>query len=330
MTGYWNQNPMLIGDSTPMRRLRALVETVAPTRLAVLIEGPTGSGKELIAGLLHRQSKRTGALVAFNVCAVGETMFEDALFGHVRGAYTGALHESLGFLREANGGTAFLDEISGLPLGLQAKLLRALETGVFRPIGASRDAQSDFRLVTATNERLGMLVRDGRFRDDLRHRLSGVVIAVPSLADRIDDLPLLVGHFVRRAAGTDLPVTVGAMRALMAADWPGNVRELKQVIDAAVAFARGRIDGEALDAAMMHRAYDAPSRVHGAGVADRLELETLLAEVGGDVDRAAAMLGIHRATLYRRIKRHGVEVQRVAACRATSLTTRATTATAPI
>src|SRR5262249_62317039 len=124
----------LIGSSTPMRQLKALIARVAPLRMPVLIEGATGTGKELAAALLHRDSGRTGNLVAFNVCALGESMFEDALFGHVKGAYTGAVAESLGFLREANGGTAFFDEISGLPLPLQAKLLRAIETGVFLPI----------------------------------------------------------------------------------------------------------------------------------------------------------------------------------------------------
>jgi DNA-binding NtrC family response regulator len=148
---------VLIGDSAPMERLRMLVAAVAPTRIPVLIEGATGTGKELVAALLHRESRRDGAFVAFNVCALSETMFEDALFGHARGAFTGAAGETLGFLREANGGTAFLDEISGLPFVLQAKLLRAIETGVVRPVGSARDAHSDFRVIAATNERLDRL-----------------------------------------------------------------------------------------------------------------------------------------------------------------------------
>src|SRR5579885_564510 len=137
----------LIGESPAIVQLRRLIETVAPTRLSVLIEGATGTGKELVAAQLHHASARSGSFVAFNVCALGDSMFEDALFGHVRGAYTGAVGESLGFLREANGGTVFLDEISGLALAQQAKLLRAVETGVFRPIGSARDARSDFRMI---------------------------------------------------------------------------------------------------------------------------------------------------------------------------------------
>src|SRR6478609_4493907 len=135
----------LVGQSMPMRRLRDLISTIAPTRLPVLIEGETGTGKELVAALVHHRSRRRGRLVAFNVCAIGESVFEDALFGHVRGAYTGAIADTPGLLREADEGTAFLDEISGLPLGLQAKLLRAIETGEFRPIGARSDVHSDFR-----------------------------------------------------------------------------------------------------------------------------------------------------------------------------------------
>ena len=165
-------------------------------------------------------------------------MFEDALFGHVRGAYTGAIGEAMGYLREANGGSAFFDEISGLPLPLQAKLLRAIETGVFRPIGAARDARSDFRPIAATNDDLSELVRDGRFRADLWHRMSGVVLRVPALVDRIDDVPLLARHFLGAAAR----VTDDAMAALMSRAWPGNVRELRQVLEAASVFANGAID----------------------------------------------------------------------------------------
>ena len=132
----------IVGQSEPIRRLRAMIETVARTRLAVLIQGPTGAGKELVAAALHSESGRTGAFVPFNVCAISESMFEDALFGHVRGAFTGAHGDVPGFLREAHGGTVFLDEVSGLAPAMQAKLLRAIETGVFRPVGAKRDVHA--------------------------------------------------------------------------------------------------------------------------------------------------------------------------------------------
>jgi DNA-binding NtrC family response regulator len=318
---------VLVGDSPPIRRLRELVATIAPTRLSVLVEGATGTGKELVAALLHKQSGRSGNLVAFNVCALGESMFEDSLFGHVRGAYTGAVGESLGFLREANGGTAFFDEISGLQMPMQAKLLRAVETGVFRPIGAARDVFSDFRTVAATNERLTDLVERGRFRADLKHRLSGVVITVPTLAERVEDIPELARYFVRRATGVALPIESCAMDLLMDTPWPGNIRELKQVIDVAAAFAREIVDVHVVETVLAHRATGLATDSVSDDRVERRALVSALQDVAWDVDRAAERLGIHRATIYRRMKRHGVEVPRVAPGRATTRPGRATNAT---
>ncbi|HTE44390.1 MAG TPA: sigma 54-interacting transcriptional regulator, partial [Gemmatimonadaceae bacterium] len=286
-----------VGDSLAIRRLRELVATIAPTRVPVLIEGATGTGKELIAALVHRCSRRSGKLVAFNVCAFGEAMFEDSLFGHVRGAYTGAIDDSLGLLREADGGTAFFDEISGLPLSMQAKLLRAVETGVFRPIGAARDAQSDFRLVAATNDRLGLLVDSGRFRADLKHRISGVTIHVPSLCERVDDIPALASHFARRATGREMPIDARATALLMDSPWPGNVRELKQVVEIAAAFARDALDEQSVQTALTHRASPLESIQRFESIPDRVERRELvdaLQLAAWDVDRAAADLRIHR------------------------------------
>jgi len=249
------------------------------------------------------------------------------LFGHVRGAYTGAVGESLGFLREANGGSAFFDEISGLPLPLQAKLLRAIETGVFRPIGSSRDATSDFRTIAATNERLELLVEHGRFRADLAHRLSGIVISVPSLAERVDDIPLLARHFAQRArdvrgvrdtrgqreprAAREVELTSRAAHALRERAWPGNVRELRQVVDAAMVFARDVLDVDALDMAMEHR--PRPDRAEGRSRPDPLAVERrrmteLLDGVQWNTERLASELGVHRATVYRRAKRLGIRL----------------------
>ena len=301
----------LVGNSQPMRRLRETIRTIAPTRLPVLIEGATGTGKELIAALVHGQSGRKGAFVAFNVCALGESMFEDSLFGHVRGAYTGAVTDSMGFLREADAGSAFFDEISGLPMPLQAKLLRAVETGVFRPIGASRDVKSDFRVIAATNEHLDDLVERGRFRADLKHRIGGVVISVPPLADRVDDVPELVRHFAQRAAGCCVVIDPVAVELLMETPWPGNVRELKQVVDVASAFSNGALDVESVRTALSHRATRLHSPVVSENHVERRELLTALTSASWDVDRAANHLGIHRATMYRRMKRHGIEVPRV-------------------
>ena len=290
----------IVGESEPMRQLRALVLAAAPTALAVLIEGPTGSGKELVAAALHTASRRRGRLVAFNVCAIGDSMFEDALFGHVRGAFTGALGDSQGFLREADGGTAFFDEISGLPMPLQAKLLRAIETGEFRPVGARHDARSEFRVVAATNERLDALVGEHRFRADLAHRIGAIVMHVPPLADRSEDVPVLVRTLLDRAGLGRITTTAGAMRLLQAHDWPGNVRELKQVIQWAGALADTSIDEEIVVTAMAHRSH---SPVADGRVLERRQLRDTLERVHGDTELAARELGIHRATLYRRMKR---------------------------
>jgi len=300
---------MMIGDSAPMQRLRMLVAAVAPTRIPVLIEGATGTGKELVAALLHRESKRDGAFVAFNVCALGESMFEDSLFGHVKGAYTGAGGETLGFLREANGGTAFFDEISGLPLPLQAKLLRAIETGVVRPIGSTRDARSDFRTIAATNERIDELVAHGGFRADLAHRLSGLVLLVPTLAERVDDIPALVEHFARASRPQQPPtITRVAMRVLQERSWPGNVRELKQVVESTIAFSRDAIDVDALNMVLLQRSRASSGGPQSARLVERQRLVSVLTNAAWDTARAAATLGVHRATVYRRMRRLGVEI----------------------
>jgi DNA-binding NtrC family response regulator len=289
----------IIGNSGAIRNLRGLIEIAGPTKLPVLIQGPTGSGKELVAAALHQASGRRGAFVAFNVCAIGETMFEDALFGHARGAFTGALVETAGFLLEANHGTAFFDEISGLQLGLQAKLLRAIETGEFRPIGAKRDVRSDFRVVSATNEPIDQLVADARVRSDLAHRIGGVILNVPSLAERPDDVPLLVRHFLERSGYGHLGVQAEAIGVLQEHDWPGNVRELKQLVEWAAVMSTDVLSADVLRVAMAHRSRAVvPSLTNG----ERGALRALLEEHAWDIDSAATSLGVHRATLYRRMK----------------------------
>lgn len=297
----------LIGDSMPMQKLRALIARIAPSKVPILIEGETGTGKELVAASLHRQSGRGGAFVAFNVCALSESMFEDALFGHSKGAFTGAVGETPGFLREANGGTVFLDEISGLPLTHQAKLLRAIETGVVRPVGSSRDALTDFRLIVATNERLDDLVEQGRFRTDLAHRVCGLVLTVPALAQRVDDIPALVEYFVHRARpGTE--IAGAAVRLLQSRTWRGNVRELRQVVEAALAVRGDALDAAAVELVLGARARDTGHEVRTRAIIERERLLSVLGTTAWDTERAAAMLGVHRATIYRRMRRLGIPV----------------------
>jgi DNA-binding NtrC family response regulator len=277
--------------------------------MPVLIEGQTGTGKELVASMLHRMSGRTGGFVAFNVCALGDSMFEDALFGHARGAFTGAMSDSLGYLREANGGTVFLDEISGLPLGLQAKLLRAIETGVFRPIGASRDAQSNFRTVAATNEPLESLVVAGRFRPDLAHRLRGIVLSVPALAERREDIEVLAEHFARQARPDEtVAITWQALDLLRVWPWPGNVRELKQIVEAAVVLGANVIDADVLTAVLATRSAPVDPSVVTSSLGERAELLVALERSGWDVDRIAAAMKVHRSTVYRKLKRLGIAI----------------------
>ncbi len=299
----------MIGDSEPMSALRALIATAARTRLPVLVQGPTGAGKELVAAALHTASGRRGRLVAFNVCAIGDSMFEDALFGHVRGAFTGAQTDVPGHLLEADGGTAFFDEIGALPLPFQAKLLRAIETGDFRQIGGRRDVHSDFRVVAATNEAVGGLVQQGRFRSDLAHRIGGIVICVPSLVERLDDIPMLVRHFLNEAGAAHLRVCADAMRFLQKHDWPGNVRELKQVTEWAAALCESDLSADAVRSALTQRAtHSTGSPVSETAPRERNRLRALLERHCWEIELAAGELGVSRATLYRRLKAAQVAV----------------------
>jgi DNA-binding NtrC family response regulator len=297
----------IIGDSIAMRDLRDVIRRVAPRPINILIQGPTGSGKELVARGIHGASGRTGPFVAFNICAVPESVFESMLFGHVRGAFTGAVADSPGYLIEADRGTLFLDEIGGLPASLQAKLLRVLETREFRPVGASRDRSSDFRLVASTNEPLSALVEAGRFRADLAYRLSAVVIEVPPLRDRPSDIPLLAQHFVSEATGgAPLPrLDPEALRALAERDWPGNVRELRNAVERAVILADGDFIGPD-DLRFSSRTDAWPT--NGKPMADlaRRRLWEELRRCDWEVSTVAERLGVHWTTVYRRMRKFGI------------------------
>ena len=291
---------LLIGQSPAMVRLRALIAKVARTSLPILIEGPTGSGKELVAQALHVASGRSGPFVPFNVCAIAETMFEDALFGHVRGAFTGALSDSPGYLVQADKGTAFFDEISGLSLMAQTKLLRAIETREFRPVGGRCDVRSDFRVVAATNRSLEELQEQSAFREDLRHRFGKMILKVPPLAERPEDVMSLAHHFLELASDGCPGFTVRAVARLERHDWPGNVRELRSVVESAAALVSGsnRIDGDDIAELLV-----SSQRV---SVRDDFELRRtlqVLTEVGGNVVLAAEALGVNKTTIYRRLRR---------------------------
>jgi DNA-binding NtrC family response regulator len=308
---------ILIGRSLAIRRVRSRIMQLARTTLPVLIDGPTGSGKELVAQSLHDLSGRIGRLVSFNVAAIGESMFEDALFGHVRGAFTGAAADMPGFLLEADHGTVFLDEISTLSISLQGKLLRALETREFRPVGGRSDQRSDFRLIAATNEDLSSLAACGRFRRDLLYRIRAAVIRMPSLRERAEDIRILAGHFARAAASPsgewpvpDEPFSEGAVQLLEAHTWMGNVRELRHVVQLALVLSDRR------QAVGVVEVEEALRDVGGASAerterdtdreADRDRLLDALERCDGDAQRAANSIGISKSHLYRRMRDLGI------------------------
>ncbi|MBL8113917.1 MAG: sigma-54-dependent Fis family transcriptional regulator [Acidobacteria bacterium] len=238
----------ILGVSKPMERLFERLRVVAPARTTVLVVGESGTGKELVANALHHNSpRRPRAFVALNCGAIPKEIIESELFGHERGAFTGALVKRTGRIEQAHGGTLFLDEVSEMPPDLQVKFLRVLEERRVTPVGGNESREVDFRLVAATNRDLPREIEAGRFRQDLYYRLSVVTVELPALRDRKDDLPLLVERFrdvfAREHDRAVTGVTPGALSVLAAYDWPGNVRELKNVMESAVLFAQGsRID----------------------------------------------------------------------------------------
>lgn len=322
----------LLGRSEIMHGVRDLIARVAAARLPVLIEGETGTGKELVAQAIHVASGRRGRFIPFNVCAIPESIFESTLFGHVRGAYTGALDDADGFLVEADHGTAFFDEIGTLAAIAQGKLLRALETGAFRPVGARLDRRSDFRIVAAANLPLMQSVEAGTFRADLAHRLSGCVITLPPLRARREDIGLLVEHFGAQASARTIHFTPDALEVLTSLPWPGNVRELRLFVERAALLADGPTIATRQVQTMLSTStsqsvfpsVSLPARaVHESGPrtfvasdtpghtdADRVELLHLLDDAGWNTKRLATRLGIHRSTLYRRMTRLGIAPRR--------------------
>jgi DNA-binding NtrC family response regulator len=301
---------MLLGDSDAMRVLRERITKIGPARLPVLIEGETGTGKELVAQALHLASGRPGRFVAFNVCAIPESLFESTVFGHVRGAFSGATHSNDGFLAEADGGTAFLDEIATMEAPAQAKMLRALETGEFRPVGARAERRSSFRVIAASNERLSRLVASGRFREDLLQRLSGFVIKLLPLRDRREDIPLLAESFLRSLSLAGSRLSANAMRVLCRHDWPGNVRELKTVIERSVVLATTETISGATVRELLGDTRELIDRVPASGgfsaSHERRTLIEMLRRHDGDAIATAETLGVHPSTLYRQMLRLGI------------------------
>jgi two-component system NtrC family response regulator len=292
---------------------------VAPTRATVLLLGESGTGKELIANAIHYRSPRaSGPLVKVNCAALAETLLESEMFGHEKGAFTGAVARRKGRFEAADGGTLFLDEVAEIPPATQVKLLRVLQEHAFERVGGNEAIRSDVRLVTATNMDVEKAVREGKLREDLYYRLKVVTIRLPPLRDRREDIPALARHFAAKFAaenGKPVPrIDPSAMAALAAYSWPGNVRELENVMENAVVLARGDVLSADLVAA------GAPPRPlpEGEGVLrflpgtplveveKRMILETLRAQ-DGNKSKAAEALGIGVRTLYRKIDEYGLK-----------------------
>jgi two-component system response regulator GlrR len=308
----------LIGRSARMRELFADLARVAPTDMTVLIEGETGSGKELVADSLHAESERArGPFVVFDCSAVAATLAESELFGHERGAFTGAVTSRPGVFEQAHGGTIFLDELGELPKDLQPKLLRVLERREVRRLGSQQVIPVDVRLVAATNRNLAAEVQRGNFREDLYFRLSTAVVRVPPLRDRMEDLPLLVEHFLKRAKPrrdlAEIPASVWAL--FNAHRWPGNVRELSNAVQRfAVTPERVLAVEPARSSVAAPPADDSgpvvPLRVARRDASEAFErayLTQLLSRTQRNVTRAAALAEVSRQMVQKLMRKHGVE-----------------------
>ena len=305
--------PQIVAESPAMKSVLNLVERIGPADANVLITGENGTGKEVITRVLHSiSSRRAKPLISLNAGALAEGVFESELFGHVRGAFTDAKNDRVGRFELADGGTLFLDEIGNVPLNLQPKLLRVLETGEFERVGSSKTQKVNVRLLSATNADLQAEVAQGRFRQDLLFRLNTVEIRLPPLRDRHEDIPVLADHFLRlhreRYRRPIMGFTPEALDALRHHMWPGNVRELDHVIERAVLMSSGHIV-TAFDLAL-EATPDArlSARLEEMSLedAERLLIRKALARFEGNANRAAEALGLSRSALYRRLQKYGL------------------------
>ncbi len=299
----------ITGGSAVMCRMFELIELVAKTNVSVHISGESGTGKELVAEAIHKLSDRSGKrLVRVNCSTIPATLLESALFGHVKGAFTGAHKESQGFVEYADGGTLFLDEIGDVSLEVQVKLLRLLQSREYQRVGDAQTRRADLRIITATNQDLRELIKSGKMREDFYYRINVFPIAVPALRDRGEDLPLLAAHFVRmfnaRFSKNILGTSHSALDLLQGYDWPGNVRELEHAIEHAfVKASNGYLQVEHLPEHAL-RSKSAASNVSLSE--EEVRVVRALTETSGNVTRAAEILGYSRVTLWKRMKLFGI------------------------
>jgi len=315
----------IVGESRSMHQVFQLIDRVAATESTVLITGDSGTGKELVARAIHGRSRRTQKpFVPINCVAIPEDLLESELFGHVKGAFTGASQSRRGRFELADNGTIFLDEIGDMSPRLQGKLLRVLQEKVIEPVGSSRSKRVDVRIVAATNADLAERVRQGRFREDLFYRLNVVPISIPPLRERKEDIPLLVEHFLRkhnRGGERPIPLSADMLRILTQYDWPGNVRELENVVERVVVLgtaevirSMGLTSVEALPAASVERVSSRPPAVELQDVSYREAKRSVLDDfereffrraleaAEGNVSQAARTVGMHRKNFYQKIE----------------------------
>jgi transcriptional regulator with GAF, ATPase, and Fis domain len=313
----------LVGTSPAMQRTTEIIERVASRRATVLITGETGSGKEMIARALHRASPRAHLpMVVVNAAALPENLIEAELFGHVKGAFTGAVHQRLGRFEQAHRSTLFLDEIGDLPLEMQTKLLRFLQEREFQRVGSSETQHVDVRLIAATNVDLLKRVEEGKFREDLYYRLNVVPIVSPPLRERVEDIPLLAQHFVEKVCSleqiAERTLTPEAIERLQSLPWPGNVRQLENAIEMAVALSGDREELTAADFGVPVQSRSLPAPIRELATPhtgldfdqtisqlERQLLEDALRQTHGNKSAAAELLGLKRTTLSAKLRTLG-------------------------
>jgi DNA-binding NtrC family response regulator len=320
---YWRDELALIGDTPALRALRALVERAAPSDVPILILGENGTGKELVARAVHDLSPRSGQpFVKMNCAAVPADLVESELFGHEKGAFSGAVSQRRGRFEQADGGTLFLDEIGDMPPAMQAKLLRVLQDGEITRVGGTGEIKVDVRLISATNQDIDALLREGRFRQDLYYRISTVVARVPPLRERASDVPALAAHFAQAASRRNhwkpRGLTSDAVELLAQQPWKGNVRELRNVVERALILS----GSDPLDAADIRAALPAPAEARAEAavpaegtlrdLSDAYERQVIrerLRQAGGHVTNAARSLGLERSHLYKKCKQLGIDIR---------------------
>jgi DNA-binding NtrC family response regulator len=319
---YWKDELSLIGDSGPMSSLRALIERAAPSDLPILILGENGTGKELVARAIHELSpRRTQPFLKMNCAAVPAELVESELFGHEKGAFSGALAQRRGRFEQADGGTLFLDEIGDMPAAMQAKLLRVLQGGELSRVGGSGEIKVDVRVISATNRDIDTLLGDGRFREDLYYRINTLTLKVPALRERPGDVPALAGHFAaaacRRNAWKPRQFSTEALELLRQQPWKGNVRELRNVVERALILtAADPILPQDLRTALPAAAPARPGAIPVEGtlrdLVDAHERDVIrerLRALGGHVTNAARSLGLERSHLYKKCKQLGIDIR---------------------